>query len=200
MIFLYSGTPGSGKSIHQAMQIYYAVKFGRPVIANFEIDRSMFRNGARTFICKENDELTPEYLEEFARQYFADRKFKEQEIQLYIDECSLMFSAREWNGKDRKAWIRFFQLHRKLGYNVYLVSQMDTMIDKNIRGLVEYEVKHRKLNNVGWVGKLASLVFLGHPVICCVTYWYGQKMRISSEFILGRRRYYRLYDTFKVFG
>lgn len=198
-IYLYTGTPGSGKSIHQAIDIYYHVKMRRPVIANFDINRSLFRDD-RSFTLCENDELKPSFLEEYARDYWISRPVKEGAIKLYIDECSLIFSARDWGQRDRRDWIRFFQLHRKLGYDVFLISQMDTMIDKNIRGLVEYEVKHRQLNKVGWVGALANVISFGHPVVCAVTYWYGQKMRLSAQWMLGRKKWFRLYDTYKIFG
>lgn len=29
--------------------------------------------------------------------------------------------------------------------------------------------------------------------------WYGLKMRLSSEWFIGTKKYYRLYDTLKVF-
>lgn len=182
-----------------ASDIYWHVRMKRPVIANFDINRSMFKDD-KSFHLVENDVLEPEWLEEFAKEYWISKPVREGAIKLYIDECSLIFSARDWGMANRRAWIRFFQLHRKLGYDVYLITQMDTMIDKNIRGLVEYEVKHRQLNKVGWVGALASVLFLGHPVTCAVTYWYGQKMRLSAQWLIGRKKWFRLYDTYKIFG
>ena len=41
-VYLFTGTPGSGKSVHQAMIVYYAVKLGKPVIANYEINTEDF--------------------------------------------------------------------------------------------------------------------------------------------------------------
>ena len=38
---LYSGTPGSGKSLDVARKIYHALRYGRPVIANFDINISL---------------------------------------------------------------------------------------------------------------------------------------------------------------
>ena len=38
MIYLYTGTPGSGKSLHLAEAIYKSLRRGQPVIANFEIN------------------------------------------------------------------------------------------------------------------------------------------------------------------
>ena len=42
MINFYSGRPGNGKSLHMAMEIYHAMKKGKNVIANFEINEKYF--------------------------------------------------------------------------------------------------------------------------------------------------------------
>lgn len=195
-IYLYTGTPGSGKSLHMAKQIYWTVKRNLPVVCNFEM---CFPEDS-TFIFKDNSELSFEYLTDFSKEYFRDHKFKEGAIRLYIDECQLIFNARSWNAKDRADWIKFFTQHRKLGYDVYLITQFDTMLDKQLRSLVEYECKHRKLNNYGWVGKLAGIIFVRAPVIVAVNYWYPMKTRLSADWLIGTRKYYRLYDTAKIFS
>lgn len=201
-IYLFTGTPGSGKSLHQAMNIHWALKLRKPVIANFEINDSAYEPGLFRFV--DNPDMTPEFLEEFALSYFADndhaRKNREGSIKLYLDECQLLFNARDWNAKDRLRWVRFFSQHRKLGYDIYMVAQFDTMIDKQIRSLVEYEVKHRKFNNFGKVGMLLNVIMGGRAVCVGVTYWYGMKERLGAEFFLGRKRYYELYDTLKLFS
>lgn len=38
MIDFYSGTPGSGKSLHTAERLYYWLRAGRPAICNFNIN------------------------------------------------------------------------------------------------------------------------------------------------------------------
>lgn len=198
MIFLMTGTPGAGKSLCMAERIYWDVKMGRPVIANFDINRELFKDSS-SFHYVENKQLNPVYLRDFAYEYFGDKPIKEGSIKLFIDECSIQFNARRWNDAGRNDWVKFFQLHRKMGYDVYLVSQFDTMIDKQIRSLVEYELKHRKLNNIGWVGKIANMLCFGHPVIIDVMYWYPNKMRLKSEWHIGRKKYFKLYDTYLVF-
>lgn len=199
-IFLMTGTPGSGKSLHMASMIRWSMRVGRPVVVNFEVNKGRL-TGAKVKQVETMD-LNPEMLTEYARDYFKETRkpIKEGAIQLFIDEAALIFNARSWNDKDRKEWVSFFQLHRKLGYNVYIISQFDEMIDKQIRALCEYEIKHRVLNAAGWVGAVSNVLLLGHPLVCAVTYWYGQKMRLSAEWILGTKGLYRMYDTFKVFG
>lgn len=198
-VFLYTGTPGSGKSLHMAEQIYFRVRSKKPVIANFEIATDRVKHAVDLFAYVDNEQLTPQLLTDFARAYWADKPVKEGGIQLYIDECGVVFNPRDWNAPMRKQWVKFFTQHRKLGYDVYLVAQTDGMVDKQIRALVEYEVKHRKVNNFGWVGRLFNIVAFGKPVICAVTYWYGMKQRLSADFYIGLKRFYTIYDTMRLF-
>lgn len=200
MITIYSGSPGSGKSLHVAKSLYWDVRMGRPCICNFDINHEMFKKGTDSFTYVENDTLSPEYLIDYSQSHFENRPYREGEIRLYLDEIAIKLGAREWNAYDRKDWITFFQQHRKLGYDIILITQMDTMLDKQVRGLVEYEVKHRKVNNYGIFGGIVSLFCLGRPLCCGVRYWYPMKQRINAEFFLGMKRYYRLYDTYKIFS
>lgn len=199
MLSLWTGTPGSGKSLHMAECIYWRIRFGKPVIANFEINTELFQD-ASSFVYLPNEMMTPRSLQEYAEWYFSENDFKESQIILFFDEAQIVLGNRDWKAEDRKDWIKFFTQHRKLGYDIILIAQFHEMIDKQVRTLVEYEVHHRKVNNVGWFGRLVSIFALGHPVVCAVTKWYGQKMRLSSEFFIGRKKFYRIYDTYKLFN
>lgn len=195
MIYMFTGTPGSGKSYHQAESVYYAVNSGHHVIANFDVNRDMLKH-PEMFHYWDNQEITPRRLQEFSKEV---KPSDEGEIKLYLDEVGVIFNARDYRAFDRANWVKFFVQHRKLKYDVILVTQFDTMIDKQIRSLVEYEVKHRKLNNVGWVGKLVNFFTFGKPVFVCVTYWYPMKQRLSAEFVMGRKKFYKMYDTDMLF-
>ena len=46
-------------------------------------------------------------------------------------------NCRDFGRKDRNAWVTFFSQHRKLGFNIILITQSDRMLDKQIRSLVE---------------------------------------------------------------
>lgn len=202
MIDLYSGTPGSGKSLHVAQKLYYRLRGQKPCICNFEInsDRVMTRRQRKKkapylFRYVPNDKLTPEFLIEFARMYFAGRKVMEDTITLVIDECQLLFNARDWNKPDRKGWLSFFTQHRKYGYHIILVAQFDQMLDKQIRSLVEYEYIHRKMSNFGWRGWILSILFGGNTFVA-VKVWYPMNQKVGSDIYHARRKYYRIYDTF----
>lgn len=198
MIFLYSGTPGSGKSLHAAQTIYFRLLRKKPVIANFDINPEYVKNYDKyTFL--ENEKLTPEYLIDYSREYFKYRQMKEGELLLIIDECQMMFNARDWGKSDRAGWNKFFQVHRHIGYDVILIAQFDRMIDRQIRSLIEYEYIHRKVNNIGWRGWLLSLLMFSPKLFVSVKVWYPMKERVGSDFFKAKKRYYRLYDTYLSF-
>ena len=199
MIYLYSGTPGSGKSLHMARDIWLWVKKDIPVIANFPVDAGIITNKLQPkYYCVSNDRLTPELLAKASEVYFRDHKFREGGIKLYIDECQLLFNAREWNIKGRREWLSFFTQHRKLGYDIYLVAQFDRMIDRQIRSLIEYEIIHRKVKNYGTWGTIFNLI-AGGNLFVAVEVWYPMKEKVGSEFFKGNKRLFDIYNTYSTF-
>ena len=196
MITLYSGTPGSGKTLHLARTIKNWSRLGYPVIGNFPVDLSMHKRAAYTY-CP-NHEMTPDFLINYSRQRFGSKAPKEGSILLAIDECQLLFNAREWQQNGRAKWLSFFTQHRKFGYDIILIAQFDRMIDRQIRSLIEYEFIHRKMSNFGWQGKLMSLFFGGKTFIA-VKMWYPLHEKIGSEIFHARKNLYRIYDSYATF-
>jgi zona occludens toxin (predicted ATPase) len=197
MILLYTGSPGSGKSTHMAKDIYYRVKYASlPVIANFDINRDMFKETS-SFFYLPNEDMTPYALMDMCRTICGDKPRKEGYVKIYIDEAQIKFNSRSW--RENSEWITFFTQHRKFFCDVIMVCQHHEMLDKQVRTIVEYEVNHRKVNNVGLFGKCVSLFTFGHPVFVSVTSWYGMKMRLSSEWLLGTKKFFNLFDSYKMF-
>lgn len=199
-IDLYSGTPGSGKSLHSAKDIIDWFRKGKPVITNFGVDLTPYPKAIHNFV--DDLDLTPDFLVEYSRTFFGGRKLTKKDedtILLVIDECQLLFNSRDYQKKDRKAWIKFFSLHRHFGYHIILIAQMDKMIDKQIRGLIEYEFMHRKLSNYGKAGKIITLFLLG-DLFTAVQMWYPLKMKVGTKMFRAKRKYYRLYDSYSTFG
>lgn len=198
MIYLYSGTPGSGKSLHLAERLYHLLRAGRPVICNFNINLNRIPASKRSlFNYKSNLEITPEYLTQFAQEYSTKKgKIKESSLLLVIDECQLMFNARDWSKSGRDKWLSFFTLHRHWGYDVILVAQFDRMIDRQIRSLIEYEFIHRKVSNFGWRGLFLCAIFMTPKLFVSVKVWYPMKEKVGQEFFKCKKKYYSLYDTY----
>jgi len=198
MIYLYSGTPGSGKSLHMARDIMFKLRRCQDVIANFPVNMELVKKGifgkrkTGRFTYIDNSGMTVKKLLEYA--YQNHKIGREGQTLLCVDECQVIYNAREFNSKDRMEWVKFFAQHRKLGYNIILVSQNDRMIDRQIRCLIEYEVKHRKANAFGTIGMLIPV-----PMFAAVSYWYGVRERLGVEFFTYRKKYSRLYDSYAVF-
>lgn len=199
MIYLYSGTPGSGKSLHQAERIFTRLRAGKPVIANYEINTGAIKHCRGEFTFLDNEQLQPDALREYSRKYFQAHRFREGAIWLFIDEAQILFNAREWQAKGRADWLSFFTQHRKFGYDIFLVAQFDRMIDRQIRSLIEYEVIHRKVSNFGIKGKAFSLL-AGGRLFVGVTVWYPLKEKTGVQFFKYHKRYQELYDSYKDFG
>lgn len=199
MIYLYSGTPGSGKSLYSAYEICDRLKYKKRVIANFNINFAYFKKKAesakRYFTYCDNSELTPEFLVEFAKQ--NHKEGKESQTVIIIDECSILFNPREWDKGDRLKWIVFFQQHRKLGYDVILITQNDRLIDRQIRSFIETEYKYRRVKNYKLFGAVLDLLSGG--LFIRVEYWYGTRLRCSSQWFRLNKRKSSIYNTFDIF-
>lgn len=204
MISLYTGTPGSGKSLHCAAEIYKRICRGKNVIANFDINMTAIplkkRKGIFVFI--DNSDLTPELLIDLAYSFHKrniNGNIVEGQTMLVIDECQVMFGNRDWQAKGRNEWNEFFRQHRKYGYNAILITQFDRIIDRQILGTVEYEVVHRKASNYKTLGFMLGLAFGGRLFVAIERY-YCIKEKNDAEWFVMRRKYARLYDSYRTFG
>lgn len=198
MIYLYSGTPGSGKSLHVARDIYIRLNRNKKypnVIANFNINMKMIKNKKAKFIYKDNLDLTVEFLVNYALENHI--LGKENQTLVVVDECQVIWNAREWNSSvyknNRMDWIKFFSQHRKLGFNFIVIAQNDRMIDRQIRSLFEYESNHRKVNNFK-IGKL-----LPFSTFISINRWYGINEKLGVEFFSYRKKWGKLYDSYGTF-
>ena len=204
MIELYTGTPGSGKSLHCAKEIYTRIRRGKNVIANFDINMSVFKKRKKLgrFIHVDNSDLNPQGLIDFALAHHrrnTNGRIIEGQTLVIIDECQILFNSRDWQAKDRMKWATFFTQHRKYGFNIILITQFDRLIDRQIRSLVEYQVIHRKASNYKTIGFFIGLLFGGNFFVA-VTQWYGVREKMGSEFFVLRQKYAHLYDSYKIFG
>lgn len=196
MIWLYSGTPGSGKSLNSARAIYYnLVKYKRDVIANFPINEDVLKSKKRgDFSYINNKDLSAEKLIELAKDRGYLKNKKEGQCLVVIDEASLLFNSRTWNEKGRKEWLDLFTHHRKFGYNFILVTQFIGQLDKQIRPLIEYDHIHRKWNNFGFMRYVPISLFL------VIEKSNQIKMKNGSSTFFYNRKFGKMYDTYLDFS
>lgn len=193
MVILYTGTPGSGKSYHATSQVHNCTKKGLNVIANFSV--TLPQKYQYRFYYVPTEKITVEYLLNFSINNHVPNK--ERQTLLMIDEASILFNSRDYARKDRMEWLKFFSQHRKLGYDVILITQQDRSLDRQIRGQIEYNYVHRKLTNFGIKGWIIR--FLIHKQFVCVHVWYPVKERMDCEYFSIKKRIADSYDTFSMF-
>lgn len=201
MISLYSGTPGSGKTLHTAKEIISRIRKSSSVtIGNFLINVGQIEKRKGIYIYLPNHRITPSRLIDFSMRYsrHLKRRLREGELLLIIDEAQLLFNPREWNRSDRRDWLSFFSQHRHLGYDIILISQHDRMLDRQVRSLLEYEVIHRNIKHAGNIGFILSL-FTNCNLFYHVTYWYPIREPMNSSFFLGRKKLYSIYDSYNYY-
>lgn len=209
MIYFYSGTPGSGKSLHVAKDIVNKLTVKKQnVISNIKIDLEGVRSvslfkpkvesmGKFFFI---DNTVEPSYFYKYAEEHHV--KGVEGQTLIVFDEAQMLFSPTVIKLKQqedktfRAKWLEFFTQHRHLGFNIIIISQFDRLIDPQIRCLFEYNIIHRKVNNfkIGWICSLLKI-----SVFCAINYWYGVKERMGCEFYLYQKKYSKIYDSYKLF-
>jgi len=189
MIEVFTGTPGSGKSLHataEGLQRIGQRKKNR-VVANFPITEG--KNSHRWIF---QAELTVQDLIKRSRNGFFG---KEDSCLLLIDEAASIFNARDWNDakNNRREWLDFFAQHRKLGYEIIMVSIDIKMLDKQIRSVCESQVKHVKLKN-HWAFK-----WLPWPVFLTSRYWLAGAFRGKIGTFIYKPWVAKRYDTMRMF-
>ena len=221
MIYFYTGNPGNGKSLHMAEVIYKSIKKGKNVIGNFKIDETVFDNFKHKeklgkFIYEpdkywlhnayKNSATRYSYIEglrNYALQ-FHKRDSKGHIIEgqtiICLDECQNIFNSRTWNRNDRLEWVDFLRMHRHYGYDVYLISQDDKVIDKQIRSILQYEFEHRCVNYFKGFGALLGFLAGGKLFVCVQrSYSIGgskKQSKIKATYFSGKKLYYNFYDSY----
>lgn len=210
MIYLYSGTPGSGKSLHAAKVIYNGLKKQDGFyLANFPINRSLFRaSELENFGYIPNEKLNPRTLIRFSElywemmykryRYISVRNF-ERGIRLFIDEAQMLFNARDWQRNSKEGWPSFFSVHRHYGFEIVLITQMDSSLDKQVRGILEYNCIHRKIGNIGIAGAIFDFL-LGGGIFYYALIWYPQSERLGGQWFKFNKKLDTLYDTHAMFN
>lgn len=210
MIEQYTGTIGSGKSYHALERITEALKKGKHVVANFPLNftEGMINRGyAERFMYVPDEFLIGEkgvaFLYKLSTEEiqigYGDTKEprfygEESSCLVVIDEAGNYFAPMDYQMPDQKLWRTFFTQSRKMGYDFILVSQTDRQVNRVIRSCVEFEVIHRKANQV------FPFKYLPFTIFMYVKYWKQTRERLGSESSIFVKRFADLYNTHELFG
>ncbi|MFD3274585.1 zonular occludens toxin domain-containing protein [Paenibacillus dendritiformis] len=201
---MYSGTIGSGKSYHALEDIVATLDKGKYVIANFPLQFSpgQIRRGyADRFMYMDDRYLMGvagiRQLLDISRRHGWDEAEEEGLCLVVIDEATNYFPKEDNTKPEQRLWRTFFTQSRKLGYDFILIVQDDNSINKTIGKCIEYDVKHRKANNI-FPFRLLNLFRI--TVFVHVTYWKQQRQRLKSSSTLFVKRLASMYQSKKMFA
>ena len=213
MITLFSGTPGSGKSLMIAREILFEIRIKKRnvICCNMSVNEDYVRkspDAAKIVFAPSYNYLQHPYpFYEYAKKYHT--KGKEGQTLIIFDEVQELLSPKvcQMKMKTNKAyvpdWLTFFSQHRHLGFDVYFVTQYDRMLVHDIRYLVEYNNIHRKIRNNGDMGFLLSTfmrVFLGKELFVQINKWNGSNEKIGQRFYTYSKKFNKVYDSYKKFS
>lgn len=165
MFYYLTGRLGSGKNLVAVDRIRDYLRRGRPVATNINLDLAVLLGrkleGAGTVY------RLPDFpsAEDFAALGEVDNDDDEEENGLIVlDEGGMMLNARQWGDGGRQAIIKFFLHTRKLGWDVIVIAQSLSMVDKQLReACSEYVITMRRWDRmaVPFLGFVAKIVTFG---------------------------------------
>lgn len=142
-IRILTGAPGSGKT-------FYAVKHIKDNYAFYDRNRRKWKIKSQNTIITNIEELRLEHIDfddaiqksKLSLERFFTKEYQEKISQKYpgliyvIDECQRYFHKRFYN----KETFFYFQYHRHLGHDIYLLTQDSSLLPNEIRSLTENEI------------------------------------------------------------
>ena len=208
MITAYTGTPGSGKSLHKAYFIWDTVLAGKKrIIHNKYIDTSVLarklgrRKGTERikerYMYVDDEYLTPDMLIAYALKYHVPGV--EGQTVLIVDEAADMFDKDDFKASRYcSKWRKFYRMHRQYGFDIILVVQQLALLDAQIRNCIEREINHRNVKNYQIYGRVLSFLFGGF--FSYSQRWVAVKPSLwekGGAFVLHRRKA-KIYRTMEV--
>lgn len=159
MIYLVVGTPGAGKTYYAARKIDHALAAGKAVVTNVRLAddwaevvasgipfaRLRSRAVANRAAAYRRQLRVIDSPDELLRIRIAGKG--ESRAVAVLDESGRFLNSRNWNQEGRDGLVTWAQAHRHYGYDVYLISQLQGSIDKQVRDLYEELVRLKNLRN-----------------------------------------------------
>lgn len=191
--FLVTGRKGSGKSLVVVRRMRDALRQGRPVATNFDLNlENMLPPGNRSARCYRLPDFPS--LEDLEAIGEGNREVDEDCNGLVVlDELAVFLNARTFQDKRREGVLRWLVHSRKMGWDTYLLAQHPNQIDKQIReSQAEYHVVCRRLDKlkIPLLGVRLPKVHLGF-----VKYGMEHNAVMAERWVFRGRDVYSCYDT-----
>lgn len=205
--YIITGKLGGGKSLVSVSKIRQYLMEGRRVATNLDlfVEHLMPPHVRSVDLVRLPDLPTVEDFE--ALGYGSTVHADESKFGLIVlDEGSGNFNAREWADKSRQAMIDWLKHSRKLRWDVFIIVQSHTMLDKQIRDAFgEHLVVCKRMDRlsiplVSPLSKLLGLTVRPPKVhVGIVRYGLNVTDPVVDRWFYRGRDLYAAYDTEQVF-
>lgn len=205
-IYLVTGKLGSGKTLACVGRIRDALKAGKRVVTNLDLNLCAMFPGERVRCDVVRIPDKPNLGDLELVGLGNPERDESRNGLIVLDELGAWLNTRSWGDKERQPVIDWLLHSRKLGWDVYFIIQHANMLDKQIReGLAEFLVTCRRTDRLR-IPLLSGLfkgwgVDLRPPQVHVATVRYG----IDPQAVVSDRWWYRArdlwnaYDTRQVF-
>jgi|GEM_PF-2944402 len=203
-LIMVTGPLGAGKSFYGVRKAADAIEQGKFVVTNFAMvdgwtERVANRNVFRWLLGRRRRRLA----ERWSRNYYCVEDLaelirirasgeEEGRMVVVIDEAHVFMNARTWRDEDRMKLVEWASASRKLGADVYLITQDLQSLDRQVRDRLTYHVTLRNLR---------QFKVLGVPVVPFNFFLAIWQYHAAGKAIVKREAYRlnwmaRLYDTY----
>jgi hypothetical protein len=205
-VYFVTGTLGSGKSLVCVGKAFDYIKQGRRVATNLDL----FAAGIMKRNCKQSITRIPDKprVSDLTNIGLGCDVLDEDRYGLLIlDECGTWLNSRNWSDPERKGFIDWMLHARKLRWDVLIIVQHESVVDKQLReSLCEHLVICKRLDRlqIPYVSALTKLFFgvkVTFPKVHRAKVYYGETKQdlVADNWTYMAKHLYKAYNTEQVF-
>ncbi|MBN8781352.1 zonular occludens toxin domain-containing protein [Thiobacillus sp.] len=207
-VYIITGKLGAGKSLVAVGRIYDYLQRGCPVATNLDLYFRYLADkpGSMASALRLPDHPTIDDMKVIGSG--NDTYDEDKNGLIVLDEGGTWFNSRGWADKTRQALIDWLLHSRKLGWDVIILVQDITLIDKQVQtALAEHVVYCRRMDKVtvpvlGKLSRWFGFKPMTFPKMHLGIVKYGTSLHslvVDKWWYMGKR-FYRAYDTKQIFS
>ena len=206
-VYFVTGKLGGGKSLMSVSKLRDYLLDNRVVATNMDLRLHYLinRNARQSKVMRVPDRPTSADLLAIGRG--NNTKDETRNGGLFLDECGVWFNTRNWSASGRQDIINFLLMARKLGWDVFLMVQNISLIDKQARdSIAEFVVYCSRMDKIHipfissiykfLTGSKLPLPKIHNGIVKMGTSLHGIK---SDHWTLYGTDLYSAYDTNQIF-
>ena len=186
--YLITGKLGSGKSVTGVSKALDYLRRGLPVASNIELAPELVLGHSARYVFIRLPDF-PVATDFWSLGSGNETTDESRNGLLLLDEGAFFLNARNWNDKGRDQLVEWFLMSRKQGWDVMILIQSVSALDKQVREMVgEHVVYCRRLDRVRIAGMhlprlfFAAVKYGAGPNAPTVDRWLSRGTDVFSAF------------------